>query len=243
MPHTTRQSTNGPASTGQDRLPPAWERLFRILIWYSLMMYLIEDIVMGTEHSHEGWAGFLWSERLVAVLFTVEYIMRWRHAGNRARYPFTGMAIIDLISVLPFYAGFIASESSLHMIRTLRILRLLKEFRYSRGLQLIMRGFDRVKDQLRALAFGLSVLLAVSTAAMYEAERGAQPEAFGSLLDSLWLTCVTVTTVGYGDMYPVTTAGRVICLLTFIAGVSLFATFTAVMGSAFVSIWEEDTST
>lgn len=222
------------------RLPyPRLESLFQLLIWYSIGTYVIEEVIADTEHSREGWPGFLWSERIVALLFTLEYFLRWHHSRHPSRYPCSFMGIVDLISILPFYIGFFVPVHRLHLIRTLRILRLLKLYRYSPGLQLLALGFYRARDQLRAIAFAIFVLVFASQAAMYEAERYAQPEVFESLDDSFWFTCVTVTTVGYGDIYPITPAGRIVALITFILGVTLVATFTGVMGSAFASVLRE----
>jgi voltage-gated potassium channel len=122
----------------------------------------------------------------------------------------------------------------------MRTLRLLKLYRYSRGLQLLARGFNQALDQLKALGFAVFVTAFASQGAMYEAERYAQPETFGSLIDSFWFTVVTVTTVGYGDMYPITLAGRIVAILTFITGITLVATFTGVMGSSFAVVFQEE---
>jgi len=79
----------------------------------------------------------------------------------------------------------------------------------------------------------------VSQAAIYECERTVQKDKFSSLDDAFWFTCVTVTTVGYGDISPETTAGRIVSIMTFVTGITLFGTFTAVMGSAFASVLRE----
>ena len=215
------------------------ETFFKLLIVYSITMYVVEELVADTEHSKLGWLGFLWSERAVACLFTIEYFLRWYQSRDRLRYPLSLMAMVDLIAFLPFYVGFLVSEDTLHLIRTLRILRLLKYYRYSLGLQLLAVGFNRAREQLKAIGFATFVLVFVSHAAMYECERHAQPEQFGSLVDAFWFACVTVSTVGYGDIYPLTTAGRIVSMFTFITGVTLFGTFTAVMGSTFAAVLSE----
>ena len=215
------------------------ERFFHSLIWCSIALYVAEEMLAQTEHTREGHPGFLWTERMTASLFTIEYFLRWRESKNRLRYPFTLMALVDLIAVIPFYVGFFVPESALHLIRTLRILRLLKSYRYSAGLQLLALGFYRVREQLKALGFATFVLIFASHAAMYECERHAQPESFRTIGDAFWFTCVTVTTVGYGDMFPITSAGRVVAMLTFVLGTTLFGTFAGVMGSAFAAVLRE----
>ena len=162
---------------------------------------------------------------------------------QRFRYPISLVAIVDIVAVVSFYAGFFLPAATLHLIRTLRILRLLKFYRYSVGLQLLGLGFYRAREELKAIGFATFVLIFASQAATYESERYAQPEVFGSLSDAFWFTCVTVTTVGYGDTYPVTTAGRIVTMLTFVVGGTLFGTFAGVMKSAFAGGPKEQLST
>ncbi len=215
------------------------EAFFKLLVVYSIAMYIVEELLVGSEHSLQT-PVLLWSERLVAILMTVEYFLRWSYCQNKWRYPLSLMDLVDLVAVLPFYVGFFVPEGTLHLIRTFRILRLLKFYRYSTGLQILAFGFWRVRHQLQALGFATIVLLFVSQGAMYECERHAQPEIFGDLGDAFWFACVTVTTVGYGDMFPVTTMGRIIAMATFVAGITCFGTFTAMMGSAFATTLKQE---
>ena len=207
------------------------EEFFKVLIAYSIGMYVVEEIFIGSEHSLETPA-LLWSERVVAILLTLEYFLRWYYSKNRLRYPLSFMALVDLAAFVPFYVGFFVPEGTLHLIRTLRVVRLLKFYRYSTGLQILALGFYRAREQLKALGFATFVLVFVSQGAMYECERYAQPDKFGSLDDAFWFACVTVTTVGYGDVFPVTGIGRFVAMITFVTGITLFGTFTAVMGSS-----------
>jgi len=215
------------------------ENFFYVLVWVSIVLYIAEELFAKTEHTREGHPGFLWIERFIAGFFTIEYFLRWKESKDRLRYPFSLMAFVDLIAILPFYIGFFVPESQLHLIRTLRILRLLKSYRHSEGLQLLAIGFFRVRKQLRALFFATFVLVFASHAAIYECERHAQEDKFASIGDALWFTCVTITTVGYGDLYPITAAGRIVAILTFVCGTTLFGTFAGVMGSAFATVLQE----
>ena len=216
------------------------EVLFRYLVWYSVGMYFVEEIWLGTEDSLQGPAFFLWSERLVATLFTVEYLLRWKVDSEKRRYPFTLSAIIDFVAIIPFYAGFFVPREHLHLVRTLRILRLFKFFRYSRSLQLLAVAFYRVRRHLNALGFAVLVLVLFSHAAIYECERTAQPEKFATAFDAIWFSCVSITTVGYGDIFPVTVIGRIVTMLTFVAGIMIFGTFAAVMNSSFAELLEQE---
>jgi voltage-gated potassium channel len=222
-------------------LVPYLDRIVMPFVWLSVVLYLIE-ISTGSKHSHESHPFFLWAERVIAVIFTIEYIIRWmRDDGIRiSNYPKSALGIIDLIAILPFWFGFVAPAAWLGMIRTFRILRLLKMWRYSRSLQLISLGFYRAGHNLRSLATAMMVLFIFSTAAIYEAEKKAQPEAFDGLFNSLWFTAVSVTTVGYGDISPDTGPGKVIAMVTFGTAGLIFAGVVGVVGASLSKVLEEE---
>jgi voltage-gated potassium channel len=199
-------------------------------------MYLIE-IGTGTANSLEGDRFYLWSERCVAGILTLEYFIRWT---QNKRYPLTVFGAIDLLAIFPFWIGFFVPPEWLGMVRTLRVMRLLKFFRYHRGLQFVALAFYRSMMQLRALSVPILIGIIFSTVAMYEAEHLAQPETFKNIFSTLWFTLVTITTVGYGDMSPVTHMGKIIAMVTFIPVLSLFAGIIGVLGSAFTKVIEEE---
>lgn len=209
----------------------------KFLIFYSVGMYLFE-MVQGTANSLESPAFFLWSERIVAALFTLEFVWRWKRAPKT--YPKSAMAVVDLVAIIPFWIGFFVPTSWLGIIRTMRVFRLVKLFRYSRGLQLVALGFYRSFRQLKYLAFPVVIAVIFSTVAMYEAEHIAQPDAFDGLFNAFWFTTVTVTTVGYGDISPVTMPGKLIAMLTFLTVLSLFAGFIGVVGNAMSKVLDEE---
>lgn len=203
----------------------------------------IAEVATGARDSYHSHPFFLWAERVIAVIFTIEYFLRWYddatdHYGWH--YPQSPLGIIDLISILPFWVGFFVPPEYLHLIRTLRIFRLLKFFRYSRSLQLVALGFYRAWHHLRALGFAMMVAALFCTVAMYEIEQPAQPEKFSNLFDSLYFTMVTVATVGYGDLSPVTVLGRTLAMLTFVFALSIFAGMLGVLGNSFVKVLEEE---
>ena len=216
------------------------EAIFRYLVWYSVGMYFVEEVWLGTEDSLQGPPFFLWSERVVAILFTIEYLLRWKVDNRKKSYPFTLSAIIDFLAIVPFYVGFFVTREHLHLVRTMRILRLLKFFRYSRSLQLLAVAFYRARSHLQALGFAVLVLVLFSHAAIYEAERYVQPDKFGSAFDAIWFSCVSITTVGYGDIAPITPLGRIVTMITFVAGIMIFGTFAAVMNTSFAEMLEEN---
>jgi voltage-gated potassium channel len=186
---------------------------------------------------------FVWIERFIAGVFTVEYFLRWMddaqdHVGWH--YPHSALGIVDLISILPFWVGIFIPADWIPFARTFRIFRLLKCFRYSRSLQLVALGFYRAWPALKPLCFSLLVIGLFCTVAIFEIESDAQPEKFVTLFDAAYFTMVTVATVGYGDLSPVTTLGRVITMFTFVSGLALFAGILGVLGASFFKVMEEE---
>lgn len=222
------------------------DKILKFLIVYSTIMYLVE-MVSGTKNSYESPQFYLWSERIVALIFTSEIVLRafkafHNSAINNSEYVYGGSAMfwIDILAVLPFWLGFAVPVEYLGIVRTLRVLRLLKFFRYSRGLQLVALGFYKAFNQLKYLAFPILIAIIFSTVLIFEAEHKAQPEAFDSLFSAFWFTTVTVTTVGYGDISPSTVAGKLIVIFTFVSVLSLFAGFIGVVGNAMSDVLKDE---
>jgi voltage-gated potassium channel len=216
------------------------ETFIQIVIGYSLVTYFIELEYGGTEHSRAGHPFFLWSERAVAGVFTIEYFARWMLSQRKRSYPFTFMAIIDLLAILPFYLGFLVDMRCLRLIRTLRLLRVLKVYRYSAALRNLLTSYNRVRDELYVLGGAILLLMFVSGTIVYEAERQAQPDKFVTYSDGLWWSMVTLTTVGYGDRYPITATGKLVASVTLLVGLGIFGSFISVVGGAFVSTIREE---
>ncbi len=198
-----------------------------LLILYGIITHLLELEFADNDNAA---VFFLWSERVVTVLFTIEYFVRWINARSLL-YPFRPMAIVDLLAVLPFYLGFLLDMRSLRLIRAGRVIRLMKLYRYTNALSGIQSAFVRVRYEFGFAVFTLACLCSVG---IYEAEKAAQPVMFAKLSDAAWYTVTTLTTVGYGDKVPVTLAGRLIAVFMMVCGLGLFGTFVSLIGSAFL---------
>ncbi len=216
-----------------------FELLAQAVIFYSIVSYFAESELGTAGYSLETSEFFHSSERIVGAFFVVEYLYRWAIAKNRLRYPFTVLAVIDLLAVLPFFLVLAVDLRSLKLIRTLRILRLLKLYRYNSALYKVLYGFRKVKDELVVLGFTIVILVTVSSVAMHEFEHEVQPEKFRRLSDAVWWSFVTVTTVGYGDVSPMTAGGRLVAVLTMIVGIGIFGTFVSLIGSSFLATFRE----
>jgi voltage-gated potassium channel len=218
----------------------ALDKIIKPLVWYSIIMLLVEIEVGGTD-SHQSHWFFLQSERVVACLLTLEYLFRfWRNSGKNY-YPVTPFGIIDLVAILPFWVGFCVPAEWLHSIRTLRILRLLKFFRYSRSLQLVALGFWKAWFLVQPLLFTLLIICLFTMTALYEIEGAAQ-EAFQGLFECSWFVAVTGTTVGYGDISPQTVAGKLVVMAFMIAGLSIFAAMFSAINTAFDEVFADESN-
>ena len=214
---------------------PWWvEGLLKALIVYSVIMYICEIDVEQTHHSLEGRPFWIWSERIVASVFSIEVVLRWRRRGSS--YLFSRMGLIDLISICPFWLGFLLPASALHLVRTMRILRLFKFYRYSSAMRQFLLGLSKARRRLAGTGMVLLILMLFSAVGMYELEGQAQPDQFGRLSDSLWWTTVTFTTVGFGDAYPVTLPGKFFAQVMMILGLGITASFIGIVGR---SVYDE----
>jgi voltage-gated potassium channel len=188
---------------------------------------------------------FHWFEVLSIAAFSVENVLRvWSCTAQeqyanpvvgRLKYMLAPMALVDLLAVLPFYAPFLIRVDLrfLRVLRLLRLTRLLKLGRYSESLKTVTRVIRSKKEQLSVAVFVVAIMLVVASSAMYYLEHEAQPKTFSSIPAAMWWGVVTLTTVGYGDIYPVTTLGRVIGALIALMGVGLFALPAGILASGF----------
>jgi len=187
------------------------------------------------------------------AIFTLEYCGRiWTAPVSRksdprwnARLKFIAspMAIIDLLAIAPFYLAllFPISGGPLRMLRLLRLTRLIKMGRYSKSLQTIGNVITAKRSDLLVTTYISLILLMISATLMYFAESESQPDVFSNIPDAIWWSVATLTTVGYGDITPITSLGKLVAMATSFLGIGIFALPTAILGSAFLDeIKKED---
>jgi voltage-gated potassium channel len=184
-------------------------------------------------------------ESFTVALFTADYLLRlWactlrpgygHPVRGRLRFALTPMALVDLVSVLPFFLPLLGVDARLVQgLRVLRLLRLGKLGRYSHALQMVGRVVRGKREELVTTFVLGGVMLLISSSLMYFAESEAQPDKFSSIPASMWWGIVTLTTVGYGDVYPVTAAGKVLSAVISVLGIGVVALPTGILGAAFV---------
>ena len=199
------------------------------LIMTNAAAVLIESIQKYYELYHHY---FYYFELFSIVVFTFEYVLRfWSIAEkdsfespwkNRLKWVTSGGAIIDLLAILPAYLNFFV-HFDLRFLRIVRLLRLLKLTRYFVSLQILLRVIEREKGSFQAVIFILVIMIIMAAAGVYLIESRVQPDVFSSIPASMWWAVVTLTTVGYGDVTPVTPLGRFLGALITILGVGLAA--------------------
>jgi voltage-gated potassium channel len=231
-------------SAQEGDLGRGWETFFQIVIAYSITTYFVELQFGKSDNSLQGPAFFLWSERAVATIFTVEFVVRWIRSRRGLAYLASPMAVIDLLAVAPFYVGFLANAHilskpiidlrTLRLIRMLRALRLFKVYRYNHAMQSFASSFRQVKYEMHMLGVVCVVIVVMSSAAVFQFESLENSTMFATYSDALWWSVATLTTIGYGDTYPKTGAGRIVAVMTVLVGLGVFGTFVSVVGSAFV---------
>ncbi len=178
------------------------------------------------------------------VIFTIEYLLRlWTsdllYPGSkhpRLKYVFSIMAIIDLLAITPFYLPFLIT-CDLRFIRMLRLFRLLRIFklnRYNDAMSIIGQVVAREKEKLLTTVLFTAIIILFSSSIMYYVESEAQPDKFPNIIASIWWAVATLTTVGYGDVYPVTALGKVLSGFIAILGIGLVALPTGIISSGFV---------
>jgi voltage-gated potassium channel len=219
------------------------ERIFEIL----LVTIIILNITAICLESVPGYGAryqelFRKFEIFSITFFTVEYLLRlyairenpkYSDAFGRLRYAGTPMAIIDLLSFLPFYLTFVADFRFLRVFRLMALFRIFKVGRYLHALNIFQRVIRDRREQLVLSFIFLLFILVIISFVMYYAENEAQPEKFSSIPATMWWGVETITTVGYGDLVPITPLGKFLGGLFAVAGVGILALPAGILSSGF----------
>lgn len=205
--------------------------------WYDYLILIAIALSLIPLLVKEDYPIFFWIDIITVSIFIVDYILRWLTADFRERkkgigpflrYPFTFTAIIDLVSILPSLTLFSGAWDVLRLfriLRTVRIIRALKVFRiikaarYSRTFVLIGEVLRNSKDALIAVIFLAIGYILISALVIFNVE----PDSFENFFDAVYWATISLTTVGYGDIYPVTAIGRLVAMLSSIFGIAIVA--------------------
>ena len=214
---------------------------------YDTIMFLaiiISIIPLAFKQEHEI---FLITDVVTTTLFIIDYILRFftcdlklkKGAKSFAIYPFTPWAIIDLVSILPSITLLNSAFKLLRLFRLarfMRIFRIFKAMRYSKSFYRILKVIKKSKDSLIAVGVLAVVYILISALVIFNAE----PDSFHTFFDAVYWATVSLTTVGYGDIYPVTNIGRVITMISAIMGIAIVALPAGVLTAGYMAVLEEE---
>ncbi len=219
-----------------------WLNLSLIVL---IILNVIAIILESVDWVHQQYHQEFWYFELFSVsIFTIEYLARvWSSIDlseskdsapirGRIRYMLSPIALVDLIAILPFYLSLYVGID-LRFLRVLRMLRLFKLTRYSPALAALLDVIQKESEALLSACLVLLIMLILAACGIYLLEHDVQPEVFGNIPDAMWWSMITLTTVGYGDVVPITTGGKLFGGLIGLIGIGMVALPAAIMASGF----------
>lgn len=207
----------------------AFDLVIQSLILLSLITFSVETLPDLSPRAA------LWLRRIEIVtvaIFTLEYLLRVLVADNKRGFVFSFYGLVDVLAIAPFY---IATGLDLRSIRAFRFLRLFRAFkiaRYNKAIRRFHRAFIIVREELVLFLSVTLLLIYFAAVGIYYFEHEAQPDKFASVFHSLWWSVVTLTTVGYGDVYPITVGGRIFTFFMLLTGVGIISIPAGLLASA-----------
>lgn len=199
------------------------------LIVLSLISFSVETLPNLSSSLQLWLRGF---EIFSVIVFSIEYVLRVYVATPRRSYVLSFFGIVDIVAILPFY---IATSVDLRSVRTFRLLRLFRIFklaRYSVAVRRFHVALKIAKEEIVLFLSATLILLYLAAVGIYYFESDSQPEQFGSVFHSLWWAVATLTTVGYGDVYPITIGGRIFTFVILLIGLGVISVPAGLVASA-----------
>lgn len=204
------------------------DKLSRIYDWFMIIAIIVSIIPLTMKAPGDIWQAI---DKICVTIFIIDYVLRLVTADYKydsasvtsfVRYPFSPMAIIDLISILPSFIlinkGFKLLRL-LRMARALRVFRVFRALRYSKSFEIIISVIKRSKDSLVAVCVLAVAYILISALVVFNVE----PESFNNFFEAIYWATVSLTTVGYGDIYPITSVGRIITMVSSVFGIAVVA--------------------
>jgi Ion transport protein. len=215
--------------------------------WYDIFMMIaiIASIVPLAFKSDN--IGFYIIDKVTVVVFIIDYLLRWivsdlklkKGAKSYFIYPITPMAILDLLTILPSLSV-VSSSFKLfklvRLLRTFRALRIFKAVRYSKSIRTVLNVFKKQKESLLVVC-GMAVMYVLVSALIV---FNVEPDSFGNYFDAVYWATVSLTTMGYGDIYPITNAGRIVTMISSFMGIAIVALPAGIITSGFMEELQRD---
>ena len=225
-----------------DRTSRVCDTLIALLVVINIIAVTLESV---SDFSVKYADQFFAIECFSVVIFSIEYLTRlWASAAkntaedkifgsSRLGYMLSFSGVIDLVSILPFYLQALFPGLDLRVLRTLRLLRIFKLSNYNTAIEDLFSAVYEERKSFIAALYLFVIAFVLTSSLIYYAENDVQPEKFASIPDAMYWSLITLTTVGYGDVSPVTWMGKVISVATALMGVSVVALLTGILANAF----------
>ena len=206
-----------------------FDYFIQILILLSLIAFTIETLPNNSIYTIDVLNAF---ELICVIIFTIEYLLRIFVSKKPFRYIFSFYGVIDLLAILPFYLRGAYDLRALRAFRIFRIFRALKLIRYNKALNRFHIAAKIVKEEMILFFIVTAIFIFLASAGIYFFENKAQPELFSSVIHSGWWAIATLTTVGYGDVYPITMGGKIFTFFILLIGVGVVTVPAGLVASA-----------
>ena len=206
-----------------------FDYLIQALILFSLVAFAISTLPNNTKETIQLLNVF---EITCVVIFTIEYMLRIFVAEKPLKYIFSFYGIIDFLAIFPFYLRTAYDLRALRAFRVFRIFRTLKLIRYNKALNRFHVAAGIVKEEIILFLIITAIFIFLASTGIYYFENEAQPEIFTSVIHSGWWAVVTLTTVGYGDVYPITIGGKIFTFFILLIGVGIVTIPAGLVASA-----------
>lgn len=206
-----------------------FDHIIEALIFISLVAYAFST---EPDLSKQTYKILDWIEIVSVSVFTVEYVIRVFVAKNPWKYIFSFYGVIDLIAILPTFIGSHYNLMALRIFRIFRIFRAFKLIRYNKALGRFRIVWTLIREEVMLFFIVTSIFLFLASAGIYYFENNVQPEKFSSIFSSAWWAVVTLTTVGYGDVYPITVGGKIFTFFILMVGVGIVTIPAGLVASA-----------
>lgn len=208
-----------------------------VLVFLSAIAFSVETLPDLSPRFRRFLAIF---EVFSVICFTVEYVIRFVYARPRRAYALSFFGWVDLLAILPFYLSLGFDLRAIRLFRLFRVFRLFKLTKYVKGMNRLRQSYQMVREELFLFFFASGIVIYLLAMGIYYFEHQAQPDVFRSVFDGIWWAVCTLTTVGYGDAYPVTMAGRMFTVVILLTGLGVVAIPTGLISSALSRIRDDE---
>jgi len=214
-----------------------FDLFIQILIILSLISFAFQTI---PDLQHLVVVLLYWLEIVVIFIFTIEYLFRVFTANYKIKFIFSFYGLIDLFAILPFYVTIGVDLRSIRIFRLIKLCRIFKMLRYNIAINRLKNAFNNIREELILIIIIITILLYISSIGIYYFENEVQPEQFKSVFHCLWWSVITLTTVGYGDSFPITIGGKIFTSFIALIGIGVIAIPTGLIASSLTDVIKKE---